>query len=144
MEYKKIKPYEYTENQLRQIWEEVYCKKPIFTFDSIEVKFFPEMFDHCFFESANRRKKDKSILSYNRLEKIYWIKEALEDSSSLRKVGWDSKSKSYDGSRRVTLVKGNYIVVIVIFKINKARFITAYEIHNDKNLEKIKNSPDWA
>ena len=102
------------------------------------------MFDHCFFESASRSEKDKSILSLNRLEKIYWIKDALEDPDSIKKIGWDSKEKKYDKARRVTLVKGNYIVVIIIYSKGKARFITAYEVNDDENLEKIINSPDWA
>ncbi|MBN2634762.1 MAG: hypothetical protein JXR61_00730 [Prolixibacteraceae bacterium] len=144
MAYKKIKPYEYTETELRQIWSDIYCNHPIYTFDGIEVKFYSNMFDHCFYESANRKMKDKSILSFNRLEKIYWIKDALEDPDSIRKIGWDSKTKSYDGSRRVTLVKENYIVVIVIYANNKARFITAYEIQVERNLKKILNSPDWT
>lgn len=144
MAYKKIKPYDFTEAELRQMWSDTYCGKPIITFDGIAVKFFSNMFDHCFYESANRKTKDKSILSYNRLEKIYWIKDALEDPDSIRKIGWDSKTKSYDGSRRVTLVKGNYIVVIAIHDEKKARFITAYEIQEDRNLDKILGSPDWA
>lgn len=144
MAYKKIKSYKFTEDELRQIWQEEYCSQKIFTFDNIEVKFFPEMFDHCFYESANRKKKDKSILSLNRLEKIYWIKETLQDKDALLKQGWIKKNKSYTNSRRVTLVKGNYIVVILIFKKNKARFITAYEVDNDENLEDIKSSPDWT
>ncbi len=50
----------------------------------------------------------------------------------------------YEGFRRVTLVKGNFIVVIVIYSEKKARFITAYEVNDIENLEKIKNSPEWA
>lgn len=143
MAYKRIKPYNLSEEELRKIWSDNYCGQPILTFDNIEVRFYSNMFDHCFFESDNRREGDKSILSYNRLEKIYWIKDALEDSTSILKKGWDSKTKSYDDSRRVTLVKGNYIVIILLYKKNKARFVTAYEVNSDENLEKIKNSPDW-
>jgi len=144
MAYKKIKPQNYTEDELRRLWSEIYCEKPIKTFDNIEVRFYSSMFDHCFYESESRIKKDKSILSFNRLEKIYWIKDALEDPESIKKIGWDSKEKRYDKARRVTLVKGNYIVVIVIYSFGKARFITAYEVNDDENLKKIKNSPDWA
>lgn len=144
MKYRRIKPYNFTEEELRNLWSEIYCNKPIKTFDGIEVKFFSNMFNHCFYESYKRKKKDKSILSLNRLEKIYWIKDALEDPESILKQGWDKKSKTYDKGRRVTLVKGNYIVVIIVFAKRKARFITAYEVNNDRNLEKIMNSPDWA
>lgn len=144
MAYKKIKSYKYTEDQLREIWSKEYCEQTIITFDDIVVKFYSNMFDHCFYESANRQEKDKSILSLNRLEKIYWIKDTLADPTSIRKQGWDGKNKTYNNSRRVNLVKGNYIVVIKIYAHKKARFITAYEINNDDNLQKIKNSPDWT
>ena len=143
MAYRKIKPYNLTEAELRKIWSDTYCNEPVITFDKIEVQFYSNMFDHCFFESDNRRRGDKSILSYNRLEKIYWIKDALEDSTSILKKGWDSKTKSYDNSRRVTLVKENYIVVILIYRDKKARFVTAYEMNDKENLEKIRKSPDW-
>jgi len=144
MPYKKLKSYRYTEAELREIWSETYCEKVIVTFDKIVVKFYSEMFDHCFFESDDRLKKDKSLLSFNRLEKIYWIKEALEDPDAILKQGWISKLKSYDNNRRVTIVKGNYIVVIQIYADKKARFITAYEVNDNKNLELILNSPDWT
>lgn len=143
MAYKKLKAYKYTEEELRKIWSLEYCEKIIKTFDNIEVQFYSSMFDHCFFESVNRREKDKSILSLNRLEKIYWIKDALLDTSSLLKKGWNRNTKSYTDSSRVNLVKDNYIVVIKLLNSNKARFITAYEVNNEENLEKIKNSPDW-
>jgi hypothetical protein len=144
MAYKKIKPYNSTLEELRKIWSDTYCEAPIMTFDNIEVHFYSNMFDHCFYESHDRKKADKSILSYNRLEKIYWIKDALEDPSSIRKKGWDPKTKIYDNSRRVTLVKDNYVVVFVLYKENKARFITAFEVNDAENLDKIKKSPDWA
>ena len=144
MVYKKIKAYNFTEQELRNLWSELYCEELIYTFDNIEVKFYSSMFDHCFFESDDRKAKDKSILSLNRLEKIYWIKDALEDPESIRKQGWDSKGKKYDGSRRVILVKGNFIVVILIYSYKKARFITAYEVNDNENLTKILSSPDWA
>jgi len=67
----------------------------------------------------------------------------LEDPTSVVKKGWDSKTKSYDNSRRVTLVKENYIVVILIYRDKKARFVTAYEMNDKENLEKIRKSPDW-
>ncbi len=144
MAYKKIKSYLFTEIQLRQIWIEEYCIVDIFTFDSIQVKFYSEMFEHCFYESANRKAKDKSILSYNRLEKIYWIKDTLQDPTAILKQGWDKKNKKYDNQRRVAMVRGNYVVVISIYALGKARFITAFQIDNDNNLEDFMSGPDWA
>ncbi|UOE40139.1 hypothetical protein MTP09_09420 [Chryseobacterium suipulveris] len=143
MKYKKIKPQNFSEEELREIWKTEYCQKKIMTFDGILVQFFDQMFDHCFFESDNRRKKDKSILSLNRLEKIFWIKDTLQDPDAILKEGWNSKTGSYESSRRVALVKNNYIVVIIIFNPLKARFVTAYEVNNDENLEKILASPDY-
>jgi hypothetical protein len=150
MEYKKLKPHLMDEStreaQLRSLWKEIYCDvtKPIFTFDNILVKFYEDMFDHCFYESDNRVQKDKSILSLNRLEKLLWIKDTLEDTTSLLKQGWDKDKKKYVANRRVALVKDNYVVIISINKLKtQARFITAYEIQNDEKVENIKIAPDW-
>lgn len=143
MTYKKIRSYEMTETELRQLWAESYCNKSIYTFDNIQVKFYPEMFDHAFFESANRKKKDKSVLSMNRCEKMLWIREALEDADAILKVGWDTATKSYNHSRRVAIVKGNYVVVIHLYRENAARFITAFQNDNEENLLKILNGPDF-
>jgi hypothetical protein len=52
------------------------------------------MLNHCFFESAAWKEKDKSILSLNRFEKRLWIKATLGDASALMKQGWDKKKKS--------------------------------------------------
>lgn len=89
------------------------------------------------------RKKGRCGCCIIKSGKIFWIKDALMDSEAELKIGWDSKTKSYDKSRRVTLVKGNYVVVILLFGEKKARFITAYEVNDGENLEKIKNSPGY-
>ncbi|MGB4848038.1 MAG: hypothetical protein WBP41_08985 [Saprospiraceae bacterium] len=144
MAYKKIKSYKLSEDQLREIWDENYCKHRIITFDGIEVSFYPEMFDHAFFESAAHKSKDKSILSHNRCEKMLWIKDVLEDPEAILKQGWDNELKSHDSSRRVAVVKGNYIVIIKIYRQGRARFITAFEMFDDGNLEKLLAGPDWV
>ena len=150
MAYKKLKPHKIDEAtreaQLRQIQKDEYCDKmkPISTYDGIVVSFYEHMFDHCFYESANKKLGDKSILSLNRLEKMLWIKDTLQDASALMKQGWDKSKKKYVNNRRVNFVKDGYIVVISINKaITKARFITAYEFQDEENKEKVKNSPDW-
>ncbi len=143
MAYLKIKSYNFTEAQLRQMWYDNYCDPALIitTLDSVVVKFYPSDFDHVFFESANRKAKDKSILSLNRLEKMYWIKDVLLDEKSLLKQGWDNKTKSYNNDRRVAMVKGNYVVVIRFTNYEKARFVTAYEMQ--ENEDKVLNSPTW-
>lgn len=140
MAYKKIKSHQNTEAELRKIWREEYCEKEIRTFDNVQVLFFDEMFDHVFYESANRRAKEKSILSLNRLEKIYWIKDTLQDSTAILKKGWDAKRKEYFKDRRVAIVKGNYVVIITFTGFLKANFVTAYE-KND--IENILHAPDF-
>lgn len=143
MDYKKIKSYSFSEEELRRIWEIEYCSVPIFTFDGIHVKFYASTFNHTFYESADRKARDKTILSLNRLEKIYWIKSTLLDSKAVLKAGWDRDKKKHDHKRRVAIVKGNYVVVIQIYGVNKANFITAYQIDDEKNLELFMNGPDW-
>lgn len=143
MAYKKIKSFQMTEDELRTLWSDTYCSIPVRTFDGITVKFYSEMFDHAFFESFKRKEKDKSILSLNRCEKMLWIKDALEDATTIRKQGWINKTKTYDENRRVTLVKDNYIVIIQLYSKEKARFISAYEINDEENLKLIKDGPDW-
>ena len=140
MAYKKIKPYDLSEDEMRQIWLDEYCKKDIQTFDGVMVKFYEDMFDHIFFESADRKAKDKSLLSYNRLEKIYWIKETLQDSTAILKKGWNNDAKEYYKNRRVAIVKGNYVVVIRFTGVLRAKLITAFE---KQDINNILNSPDF-
>lgn len=140
MAYKKIKSYNFSEEKLRQIWKDEYCRNDIETFDGVMVRFYEDMFDHIFFESADRIKKDKSILSYNRLEKMLWIKDTLQDKDAILKKGWDTKNKEYFKDRRVAIVKGNYVVIIRFTGKLKAKLVTAYE----KNyIDNILNSPDF-
>jgi hypothetical protein len=140
MAYKKIRPHQLSEEDLRKIWREEYCEQGIFTFDNVQVKFYEDMFEHAFFESADRVEKDKSVLSLNRLEKIHWIKETLQDKDAILKKGWDTKNKVYFEDRRVAIVKDNYVVIIRFTGLLKAKFITAYE-KND--IENILKSPDF-
>lgn len=144
MEYKKLKPHllaeEFRELEMRKLWKEEYCLADIETFDGVKVKFYEDMFDHCFFESDNRKKKDKSILSLNRLEKMLWIKDTLQDGTAILKKGWDTKEKEYYKDRRVAIVKNNYVVIIRFTALLKAKLVTAYQ-KND--IENILDSPDF-
>ncbi len=132
-----------TIDEYRQIFVDLYCdlNKPIITFDGITVKFYADMFEHAFYESSNWKKGDKSLFSYNRAEKIFWIKDALEDSSAILKTGWEKSTKSYNKSRRVAIVKNNYVVIIWIKNNKEAKFITAYEA--DKSINLILSGDDW-
>ncbi len=127
MAYKKIKSYQFSEIELRKIWLEEYCQNEIIIFDGVKVKFYEDMFDHIFYESKDRIEKDKSILSLNRLEKIFWNKEVLQDENAILKKGWNNKSKTFFEDRRVAIVKGNYVVIIRFVGFLQAKLVTAYE-----------------
>ncbi len=136
----------YTEEEFRQRWREEYCRQEIFTFDGIQVHFYDNNFDHAFFESTDRRQgiskdKKKDLLSYQRLSRFNWIKEVLQDSAAELRVGYDSSTKSYTRSRRVAIVNGDYVVIILLYKEKHTRFITAYVA--DNSIDKILNSPKW-
>ena len=140
MAYKKIKSYELTEAEMRKIWADEYCQNEIETFDGVKVKFYEDMFDHIFFESRDRLAKDKSDLSLNRLEKILWIKDTLQDNTAILKKGWNSDKKEYFKDRRVAIVKGNYVVIIRFTGLLKAKLVTAYQ---KEDIENILSSPDF-
>lgn len=148
MSYKKIKPHDFTEDELRAIWQMEYCSCDIFTFDGIKVRFFDDQFDHAFYESSGRNLSVKTkqagykdCLSYARVEKILWIKDVLADRDAELYIGYDKKTKSYNNSSRVAVVKGDYVVVINLKDKENAKFVTAYVA--DNSVDKIRNSPTW-
>jgi hypothetical protein len=106
--------------------------------------YFPkQQFDDAFFESANRRARDKSVFSLARAERIDWIRAALEDPKAELYQGWDRDRKVIDRDRRITVVYGNYVVVLLVRRNrNSATFITAY-VAEANTIQKIRNSPRW-
>lgn len=140
MDYRRIKPQKYSEEKLRELWRIEYCEQSVYTFDHVRVRFYEDMFDHAFYESKDRKRKDKSILSYNRLEKIYWIKATLQDENAILKKGWDNQRKAYFKDRRVAIVKGNYVVIIRFTGVLKAKFVTAFE---KEDISNILSGPDF-
>ncbi|MDP2750050.1 MAG: hypothetical protein Q8O89_04430 [Nanoarchaeota archaeon] len=126
-----------------------YCKTPIRTFDNILVFFKENNFEHAFFESVNRREKDKSKFSYKRANRIYWIKWVLENPTAELYKGYNHLTKSYDDSRRISVCIDNYIVVIELNKKqDKATFITAYIADGvngkgKKAIDLIKSGEKW-
>lgn len=133
-----------SEDDYRQLYLKIYCRQeaPIFTFDGIRVKFFPERFDHAFFESKDWEKADKSIFSRERAERILWIKDTLEDPSARLICGWDKNAKQHRKENRVAVVKDNYVVVIWIQNKTTAKFLTAYVADNSIGL--ILAGPPWT
>lgn len=134
----------------KNIYRKFYCNAPIVTFDGISVKFYVSNFDHAFYESFNRKAKDKLKFSYKRANRIYWIKWVLESPHAELFIGYNSKTKSYDNTRRVAICVDNYAVIISIDAndTNKAKFITAYIADGvngkgEKAIDLIKKGPKW-
>ena len=137
---------DYTEKDLRRIWTEEYCRKFIITHDGIRVHFYDSNFDHAFFESSVRngssnKPKSKDIFSPVRAARMMWIKDVLADKEAKMYVGYDSKTKCYTRTKRVSVVKGDYVVVIQLYKEGHARFITAFVANN--SIDKIICGPEW-
>jgi hypothetical protein len=137
------------EAKYRDYFETGYCQGTIQTFDGIKVRFRKSDFPHCCFESS-RRDGVKDEFSIKRAKRLNWIEVALADPNSERYQGWDRKHKRYDKSRRVTLVMGNYVVVIAIKKQGFADFVTAYVADTPgkpgrlSTVERIQRSPKCA
>lgn len=132
-----------TEKEYKEYFIKNYCEKEIYTYSGINVKFYEDQFEHCFFESKNFKKRDKSIFSKERAERIKWIKEVLENEEAELYVGWDRDKKVYNFNRRVSIISPeNYVVIINIINEKKAKFITAY-VASQTNAKKIRNNPKW-
>ncbi|MBA7625981.1 hypothetical protein ES703_33415 [subsurface metagenome] len=130
-----------SEQEYRRHFIEKYCKRQIITFDDIPVRFNNKDFAHAFYESGSNLKNN--LFSVVRAQRIDWIEVALLDANAELYYGWDADKKRVDTTRRVALVKKNYIVIIQIMKSGKARFITAFVANNYRTFLKIKQSPKW-
>jgi hypothetical protein len=132
-----------SEAEYRRHYETHYCRSVIRTFDGLRVLFPRQQFDDAFFESANRLARDKSVFSTTRAERIDWIGAAVQDRTAELYAGWDRDKKQIDLGRRVTLIYGDYVVVLKVnLKKSSATFITAYVAGVD-TLAKIRRQPRW-
>lgn len=132
-----------TEDEYRHHYEMRYCHAVIYTFDRLRVYFPKQQFDDAFYGSASRSARDKSVFSRVRVERIDWIGSALQDNTAEIYAGWDRDKKRIDRKRRVTLIYGNYVVVLQVnLKRSSATFITAY-VADAATLAKIRRQPRW-
>lgn len=123
---------------------EKYCKETISTFDGLQVKFYEDHFEHAFYESSNK-KGSKDIFSLKRAERIDWIENVLKDETAELYMGYDSKTKTNNFNRRVTIInEDNYVVVIQLIKDTKAKFITAYVADSPNTAELIRKGEKWT
>lgn len=88
------------------------------------------------------RKVSPSKLAFYR-DLVDWFQGAGPDLR-FRAIVVDRTKKTYDKTRRVTLVCGNYVVVIAITGPARANFVTAYVADTPRTLAKLKTSPKWT
>lgn len=121
-----------------------YCQKPTRTFDGIDIYFGADKFEHAFYESS-QRDGVKDTFSVERAKRIDWIKATLENPNAVLYQGWDAKSREYTSNRRVSVVYGDFVVVIYLSLHKrgalKGNFVTCYEA--DNSMGKIRSSPLW-
>lgn len=126
-------------------FEATYCRGVITTHDGIRVYFRREDFSHAFFESASRNGVKDRTLSQVRAERMDWIAVTLADPTAMQFQGWDKKNGRYDPTRCVSVVSGDFVVVIRLRKkadgTLKASFVTCYVANN--SIGKIRQSPLW-
>ena len=136
-----------SEEEYRTHFEAVYCRKPIPTFDGFSVRFRKRQFEHCFFESSGRDRV-KDCFSKRRAERIDWIQAVLQDPEAELYQGWDRDNRCHDQRRRVAVVLGEYVVVIMMVDEKQADFITAYLADPPRaghlsSIQKIRRGPKW-
>jgi len=133
-----------TEKDYQNYYTNEFCRKAVFTADSLRVYFSPNRFWHAFCTRDHNGKKDK--FSIERAQYIGWIKPTLGNPNALLLQGWNADLEVYEPHRRVNIVFESFIVVIEIQLAQnqsvKASFITAY--YADKSINKIKKSPKWS
>ncbi len=136
-----------TPAEYKQHYEKHYCQEKILTFDGIRVYFRQTKFGHVFYESSAKDGK-KDQFSKTRAERISWIRATLENPKAELYQGWNKDGKVYDSTRRVSVVYGDFIVVIRMNKTDSqgkpltADFVTAY-VADKGSIKKIKGSPKW-
>lgn len=127
-----------TEDEYREHFQRVYCCGPVTTFDGTDVRFYPEHFDHAFYEGMF-----KSGFSRERAERIDWISAALIDAGARLYVGWDADKRRESPSRRVCVAGTNYVVIINCVGSKSAKFVTAF-VGSAHTIRRITGGRRWA
>jgi len=120
-----------------------YCLKPLRTHDGIAVRFRRSDFQHCAYESS-KRDSYKDTFSPQRAERLGWIKVALQDPALTLYAGWDKDKRRYDHQKRVTLMIGDFVVVLRLKSATEAQFVTCYVADGPDTKAKILASPKWT
>jgi hypothetical protein len=136
MSYRPLVHYA-SEDEYREHFMRVYCRDPITTFDGIDVRLYPEHFDHAFYEGTF-----KSGFSRERAERIDWIAAALTDAGARLYVGWDADKRRERPNHRVCVAGAHYVVVIHRIAPKKAKFVTAF-VGSAHTLRQITSGRKW-
>ncbi len=133
-----------TPEEYKKYYTNKYCKNGLQTFDGIKVKFYEDQFEHAFYESSNKLKRNKDIFSVDRALRIDWIEYVLKNPNAELHLGWDRDKKKYNKDRRVAIISPeDYVVIIRINNNNTtAKFITAY--YADNSASEIRKMPLWT
>jgi hypothetical protein len=138
MDYGGIKPQNYTENNYANCGGLNIVSNLCITFVHALVNFMKILFDHAFYESENRKRKNKINPFIQRLEKIYWIKAALKDENAILKIkDGIIRVKPILKTEELQLSKAIMLVIIRFTGLLKAKFVTAFEKEDISN-----NCPD--
>jgi hypothetical protein len=130
------------EHSYRERFNEEYVNySPLVMHDGMRVMFYPEMFDHAFFQDTDRGgRRIPPVFSLERAERLLWIQGCLTDPSlpSYRRVMANGEV------RRLILVESEqYLVVLRGVRGLTARFLTAYVADASGTVAKIKANPIW-
>jgi len=82
-----------TIEEYKSYFVDKYCKKELMTFDGISVKFYEDQFEHAFYESSDKKKKNKDVFSIDRATRIDWIEYVLKNPKAQLCLGWDRDKK---------------------------------------------------
>lgn len=126
-------------------YEQYYQRGNIVTFDGMRVYFNPQKFGHAFYENSQRRKGPKDKFSFERAQRMDWIKSTLEHPGAELYMGWNKEEKCHEEDRRVSMIYEDFAVIIEL-SLNmqgalKGSFITCYVA--DQSIERIRKSPKW-
>jgi len=130
----------------RRAYEERYCARgPLLTHDRMSVFFYPDAFDHAFFQDTDRRgAKITPVFIFPRAKRLLWIEACLEDVS----LPSYSRIMPWEEERRLILVPTEpYLVVIRDVRREaggtSGKFLTAYPVTSRLALSKMRGNPVW-
>ena len=117
-------------------------QSPLVMHDGMRARFYPEAFDHAFYQETDRRGNPiPPVFSNERAERLLWIAECLSDAAlpNYRRV------MPRGEVRRIILVQTEpYVVVLRAVRGNSAKFLTAYAIQRTRTLTGIQGNPPWT